>query len=399
MVKLWICVALSVMALVSTTAAVPPPPQSQKANSSHRKVIVHLDNHQGNDAKVRATLDSIVKKAGSLEGVGVSKPRPYKIGAFNAVAVDVDDQLEKEIAQLDGVRSIEQEVIYKAFNVENPVPSWGIDRIDGRLDGAFNYPAQAGQGVDVYVVDTGINTAHQDFGGRATMVDMTGEGAYDGVGHGSHVSGTAAGASFGVAKNALIYGVKVLSGPQGQGSTSVILSGLEWVYNRASQSGRPSVVNMSLGGPRNGDSTEAATQQALAALQQIGVVVVVAAGNNNGDACDITPAYMPTVITVGATGSLNSQAYDAIAEYSNWGQCVNIFAPGSRILSAWNTGPASTNTDSGTSMATPHVTGVVATLLSEGVKPANILATLQQTAMRGYVQGALNGSPNLLLKL
>lgn len=218
---------------------------------------------------------------------------------------------------------------------------------------------------------------------------ISGESSTDGNGHGTHCAGTAAGVTYGVAKRASIIGVKVL-GADGSGSNSGVLAGIDWAVNNAKQNGRvaKSVISMSLGG-RFSQATNDAVAQAVSA----GVFVTVAAGNNNANAADYSPASERSACTVGAT-----DANDARASFSNFGDVLDIFAPGVAIKSAWIRSNTDTNTISGTSMATPHVAGLAAYLIAlEGSRtPANLCSRLQSLATKNVITNAGTGSPNNL---
>jgi subtilisin family serine protease len=248
-------------------------------------------------------------------------------------------------------------VVTKSKCVAQTSSPWGLARInlnDVGADGAtYTRPDTAVNKAYAYVIDTGINTAHSDFGGRATFGAsfITGE-TNDGNGHGTHVAGTIGGKAYGVSQTINLIAVKVLSN-SGSGSNAGVVSGIEWVAKNGG--GKRSVANLSLGG---GAST--ATDNAIAALKAAGVVVVVAAGNDGANACNYSPARSKDAITVGATDSS-----DIVASFSNIGSCVNIFAPGVGIKSAWYTSNTATSTISGTSMASPHVAGVAALYLEQ----------------------------------
>lgn len=278
-------------------------------------------------------------------------------------------------------------------NPRNDAP-WGLARIGaqkqlpvGSLVTKLTYPfpyKTSPSGVDAYVIDTGINTQHVDFGGRARWGKTFGPYAsQDGNGHGTHVAGTIAGKRWGVAKSASIYAVKVLS-DQGSGWTSDVIAGIDWVVAQSKITRRPSVINLSLGGPTN-----AAMDQSVANAVIAGVHVVVAAGNNNVDAKDTSPARVPSVITVGATSITDARWQWNAFQGSNFGSSVDIFAPGEDITSAWIGSTTATNRITGTSMATPHVSGLVAYLLAlEGQKtPSVMLTRIKQLAPDGILKG------------
>lgn len=269
-------------------------------------------------------------------------------------------------------------------------PTWGIDRIDQRdlsLSNSYHYDYD-GSGVTAYIVDTGVLTTHNEFGNRASsgydFVDNDND-ATDCNGHGTHVAGTIGGATYGVAKNVNVVGVRVLS-CSGSGTTSGVVSGIDWVKNNASG---PSVANMSLGG---GASTtlDNAVNDAVAA----GISFVVAAGNDDSDACSYSPARAADAITVGSTTSS-----DARSSFSNYGSCLDIYAPGSSIKSAWYSSDSATNTISGTSMAAPHVAGVVALYLDEdsSLSTSAVTNLLSSRSSKDKVSDAISSSPNELL--
>ena len=266
--------------------------------------------------------------------------------------------------------------------------TWGIDRVDQRnlpLSGSYTYTA-TGTGVRAYIIDTGIQTSHPQFGGRALAVyDAIGDGqsGQDCNGHGTHVAGTVGSATYGVAKNAYLRAVRVLN-CAGSGTTSQVLAGINWV---ATNHISPAVANMSLGG-----GFSQAENDAVNNLANSGVFIAVAAGNSSADACNTSPASAANATTVAATTST-----DARASYSNYGGCVDLYGPGSSITSTWlNSG---TNTISGTSMATPHVTGAAALYKSNfgDASYSTIRSWLTTNATANVISGNVTGTPNKLL--
>ncbi|SFS36464.1 Peptidase inhibitor I9 [Streptomyces harbinensis] len=307
----------------------------------------------------------------------------YEIAATEAEAL--------ALAADPAVKEVVQNQVFTIDATQTNPPSWGLDRIDQPalpLDQSYTYPDSAGAGTTVYVIDTGIRTTHQDFGGRASFgYDYWGGTANDGNGHGTHVASTAAGTAYGVAKNADIVAVKVLN-DAGSGTTASVVGGIDWVTGNASG---PSVANVSLGG--GADTTlDQAVRNSIAA----GVTYAIAAGNSNANAANYSPARVSEAITVGAT-----QSNDSRASYSNWGATVDIFAPGTSITAAWHTSDTATNTISGTSMATPHVAGVAALYLADnpGATPAQTWSALDSAAATGQVTNPGSGSPDKLLQV
>lgn len=295
---------------------------------------------------------------------------------------------------------IEQDQLMSANILQTPVPSWGLDRIDQAslpLSGGFTYTAD-GTGVDAYIFDTGILLEHAEFGGRAV-------GGFSSIGintnwtdqngHGTHVAGTVGGINYGVAKKINLISVRVLDAA-GSGTNSGVIAGIDWAIAHHVIT-KPAVGNMSLGG---GASTaiDAAVNKAISD----GIVMCVAAGNNGRSASNYSPARVTNAITVGATGSSPIlSSLDAFASYSNSGSVVDILAPGSGITSAWIGSASSVKTISGTSMATPHVAGVVGLYLSKNLlqipSPAAVQTAIKSAATLNKISGVPRGTVNSLL--
>jgi PKD repeat protein len=309
--------------------------------------------------------------------------------AVRGFSVRLPAQAAAALARNPNVAYIEADQVM-TIAVTQTNATWGIDRIDQRdlpLSGTYTYDA-TGAGVRTYIIDTGIRNSHQDFGGRASSgytAINDGRGTDDCNGHGTHVAGTVGGTVYGVAKQTALIAVRVLN-CQGSGTTSGVIAGVDWV---TANHIKPAVANMSLGG---GASTT--LDNAVANSIAAGVTYAVAAGNSNANACNYSPARVASAITVGATTSS-----DARASYSNYGSCLDLFAPGSSIKSAWYTSNTATNTISGTSMASPHVAGVAALVLqgSPTASPASVTSAITSNATTGKVTSAGSGSVNRLL--
>lgn len=313
---------------------------------------------------------------------------------LNGFAARMTAREARQMAADPDVAFVQPNVIHRISDTQANPPSWGLDRIDQRnrpVNQAYTYGTTASN-VHAYIIDTGIRTTHQDFGGRASsgFDAVDGGTADDCNGHGTHVAGTVGGGSYGVAKGVQLVGVRVLD-CQGSGTTAQVVAGIEWVTANAR---KPAVANMSLGG-----GADTALDNAVRASITSGVSYAIAAGNGLFglfalDACTQSPARVPTAITVSATN-----AGDAKPSWANRGSCVDVFAPGISIPSTWNTGDTATNTISGTSMASPHVAGAAALYLAThpGDSPAQVHSAIVSNATAGVVISPGSGTPNRLL--
>ncbi|XP_077998758.1 extracellular serine proteinase-like [Glandiceps talaboti] len=310
---------------------------------------------------------------------------------FNGFSAEMEEETMEMIRAYSEVDYIEADTVIHAYDyVHEDVGSWGLDRIDQRnlpLDDNYN-PAGDGTGVDVYIFDTGIRYDHEEFEGRAKpFFDAFEEPAPNGDchGHGTHCAGTIGGRTYGVAKNVNLWGVRILN-CNGTGSSLHTLIGMEEVYAVAST---PAVISMSIGG-----NFSATINLAVNFLADAGFTIVVAAGNSNGPACTESPASSPQVITVASSGNT-----DEISWFSNYGECVDIFAPGERITSAYISSPTSLAVLSGTSMATPHVSGAAAIVLqlNPSLSPEEVKQVVMSSATPCHITGDIKESVNLLL--
>ena len=314
--------------------------------------------------------------------------------ALKGFAVSLPPGLAAKLAADDRVAYVEQDAEVTATTTQTGA-TWGLDRIDQRAlppSGTYSYTA-TGAGVTAYIIDTGIRFSHGEFGGRATSgYDAVDGGTADDCnGHGTHVAGTVGGSSYGVAKSVALVAVRVLD-CGGSGSTAGVIAGIDWVTGNH-DAGSPAVANMSLGG---GASTalDTAVQNSIGD----GVSYAIAAGNGNQggraqDACKYSPARVSEAMTVGATDKTDTKT-----SWSNYGNCVDWFAPGLSITSAWNTSDTATNTISGTSMATPHTTGVAALYLegNPGATPAAVRTALYDNTTKGVVKSSKTVNNHLL---
>ena len=321
----------------------------------------------------------------SAFGGNVTRVYQHAISGF---AVTMPEAAARALANDPRVALVEEDAVV-SLNATQSNPPWGLDRIDQRdrpLNAAYVYN-WTGSGVRAYVLDTGIRTTHTQFGGRAAVsFDAFGGNGQDCNGHGTHVAGTIGGSTYGVAKSVSLRAVRVLN-CSGSGTTSGVIAGIDWVTRNHV---KPAVANMSLSGGAS-SSIDTAVNNSINA----GVTYVVAAGNNYGaNACNYSPARVANAITVGSSTST-----DARSSFSNIGTCLDIFAPGSSVTSAWSTSDTATNTISGTSMASPHVAGVAALYLQghTSASPATVRSTIINTSTTNRLTGVGTGSPNRLL--
>ena len=364
----------------TTTSTLPPVFQNGDAPAvgTKRYIVRYSDS---------ATDDDKEKEVKNLRGV--TKRNLNKV--FNGAIVDLSPAQAALMRKSTNVLWVEEDKGVKTQASVSPPGSWGLDRIDETalpLDNTYSF-ATNGAGVTAYVVDTGILATHNEFSGRvstAAFFDAFGGTGSDCNGHGTHVAGTIAGTTLGVAPAASLIAVRVLD-CAGAGSVSGVISGIDWAINHHTSA--PAVMNLSLGSTKS-DSLNSAIDRAYAD----GITVVVAAGNSNVDACTVSPASNKvSALTVGATTST-----DARASYSNYGSCLDMFAPGSNITSAWYSSTTATSSLSGTSMASPHVAGLAARYLSAATtaSPATVMTSLISTATSNVVTSPGTLSPNRL---
>lgn len=382
-----LCAAMPLCSLAATASAGQPAPAA--AIPQQYIVVFHTPQQALSDLRSQQQwtsqqVNELVNKT------GVTALRTFD-QTISGMLVQADSQqlaALKKVPQVAYIEANSPVQLQPQPGVAQQNPTWGLDRVDQRnlpLDRQFN-PAYNGQNVTTYVIDTGVMVEHSDFGGRARhgydFVDNDAV-AQDCNGHGTHVAGTIAGSEYGVAKQAAVVGVRVLN-CAGSGTIAGVIAGVDWVAGQ--QPGQTKIGNMSLGG-----GASQALDDAVNRAVGRGVFMAVAAGNNNADACNYSPARAAQVFTVGSSTSADQRS-----GFSNFGNCVEIFAPGSDIKSAWNNGGS--NTISGTSMASPHVAGVAALYLQQqpALSPAQLGQQLISNATPNVLSG-VNGAPNRLV--
>ncbi|MDV3502925.1 S8 family peptidase [Marinobacter sp. M-5] len=352
-----------------------------------------------------------------LSAVGGGEVLHLYGAALTGAAVTLTEGQASLLSALPGVLAVEPDRVVTVSLQEQQNATWGLDRVDQSflpLDSLYRYPVVGGAGSNVYIIDTGIRPSHAEFSGRVIegrnfaanqagllsfgslpllgpLLNLGGEAdptdVTDCNGHGTHVASTAVGTQYGVAKSASVAAVRVLD-CSGAGANADVIAGVDWV---AANHQAPAIANMSLGGG-NSVALDNAVRGAIAA----GVTFVVAAGNNNTDACSGSPNRVERAITVGST-TRNDQR----SSFSNFGSCVDVFAPGSNITAAWFQSDTETNTISGTSMASPHVAGMAALILGEqaNLSPDQVAATVLDLSTSNVLSGLGAGSPNLLMRV
>jgi subtilisin family serine protease len=375
--------AVSAVALSTLLLVVVAPATARVDQDPRTAYIVVLD--------ADANASDVAAQHARRFGASITHVYQYALKGYAAL---LPSQAVEGIARSPQVAWVEPDGV-ATIDATQPNPPWGLDRIDQRnrpLSGSYTY-TNTGSGVKGYIIDTGIRLTHNDFGGRAVsgFDSIDGGSADDCNGHGTHVAGTVGGVTYGAAKGVTLVAVRVLN-CSGSGSWSQVIAGIDWVTGDHT-AGTPAVANMSLGGGAN-TSVDTAVQNMI----NDGVATAVAAGNGNRggrqqDACKYSPARVAAAMTIGATDSS-----DRKASWSNYGPCVDWFAPGVSILSAWYTSNTATNTISGTSMATPHTAGVAAQYLQSHTtaSPAAVREALYANTTKGIVTSSSTANNHLL---
>jgi subtilisin family serine protease len=378
-----LCAVIFLSAPVQTTQA-KKDKLRKSANKIENSYIVVLDNDWVGEQGLFSIAPYIASELATNHN---GKLKHVYQHAINGFAVEMTEAEAEALSQDYRVKYVEEDSVVTADATQSN-PPWGLDRIDQRnrpLNAIYTFN-WTGSGVRAYVIDTGIRTTHSQFGTRAAVsFDAFGGNGQDCNGHGTHVAGTIGGSTYGVAKNVLLRAVRVLD-CNGSGSTSGVIAGVDWVRLNHTP---PAVANMSLGG-----GASSALDTAVNNLHNANVTIAVAAGNSNANACNSSPARAANAVTVGSTTTT-----DARSSFSNFGTCVDIFAPGSGILSAWFSSNTATATLSGTSMASPHVAGAAALYkqANPSASSTTIRNALVNNATTNVITNVGTGSPNRLL--
>ncbi|KXN71753.1 cephalosporin C acetylhydrolase [Conidiobolus coronatus NRRL 28638] len=369
-----------------------------KAQLIPNQYIIQFDS----DAKANSftsnikSIQSLIASSNNANSIGIKSSITNKIlhtyspSTLNGISAQLDDSTLERVKDLPYIAHIEQDQIVKSTNIQQKA-GWNLARISqhsqvGESPYAYHYPKNAGEGVNIYLLDTGINTSHNDFNGSATWGTTTFPNSTnaDLHGHGTHCAGIAIGREYGVAKNSKVIAVKVL-GDDGVGSVSACIEGVNWVIkNKSGVKGN--VASMSLAG-----GYSKAFNKAVNNAASQGIIIIAGAGNDFEDACNYSPGSAEKAITVGAIDS-----EDNVASFSNYGKCVDIHAPGVDIKSAWIGSNKSYRYLSGTSMATPHIAGIAATLLGQGVPAEIVESKLKAIGTKGKILGLRNDTVNLI---
>ncbi len=394
-------VVVAAVAVVASVAGIQPSAIAQEGQIRHAGapgaidgsyIVVLKDAVSSKGATSAGTVDATIGRLVARHGGRIAATYRSALVGYSA---RMGEEQAKRLAADPEVAYVEQDRIVKGSADQLDPPSWGLDRIDQQnlpLNDVYNYDA-VGSAVHVYVIDTGLRVTHDDFGSRAEHGrDTVNEDndVSDCHGHGTHVAGTVGGTEHGVAKGVTLVGVKVLN-CQNQGTTTNIIQGVDWV---TSHHVKPAVANMSITGGGSG-AMDDAVRSSIAA----GITYVVAAGNNDDNACDYSPARVSEALTVGATDIADARAQFTPPKASNYGSCLDLFAPGKSIVSAGRASDTATLTMSGTSMASPHVAGAAALYLAKnpGAVPSRVAMALKGDAALNKVTNAGSGSPNRLL--